>query len=460
MKVAIAGGGITGLSCAYYLERSGIDSVVFDAAPGGLIGSLEVEGCTLETGPESWLASKPSAEQLVRELGMGDQLMGSDDARRRTYVLRNGRFVVLPEGLQLVVPTRLSPVLRTELFSWETKLRMGTEIFRNPQTLPDRSVSDFVRDHFGDEAVHYLAEPLLAGVYGGSPDALSAVSVLPKFVEYEQRFGSVVVGALREKRRPASQPLFKTLRGGMGSLIDALRERANVVRARVESIRRVGDSSWKVFADGVWQDFDAVVLSCGANNAAPLMASVDSQAAELLAAIPHTDSVVWTLCYNVSDIPRPLDAFGFLVPRRERKSIMACTWVGTKWQNRVPDGKAVLRCFSTDLSVSLESTRDDLQHLMGITAEPLFALHHRWPASMPQYGVGHAHRIVELELRIATIPGLHLAGNAYQGVGIPDCIRTAKQVVESIKRSLQVTDIPAGARQDEKGDRRIFHKHI
>jgi len=438
MKVAIAGAGITGLACAYYLEKAGISAVAFDAAPGGLIGSVEVEGCTLETGPESWLASKASAEQLVNELGMGDQLMGSDDARRRTYVLRHGRFVVLPEGLQLVVPTRLGPVLRTELFSWETKFRMGSEIFRNPQTLPDRSVSAFVRDHFGEEAVHYLAEPLLAGVYGGSPDHLSAVSVLPKFVEHEQRFGSVVVGALREKKRPSGQPLFKTLRHGMGSLIEALRNRANLVRAEVKAIQRTTESTWAVFADGEWQEFDALVLCCGANHAAPLMAAIDERAGDLLGSIPHTNSVVWSLGYQASDIPRPLDAFGFLVPSIERRAIMACTWVGTKWENRVPAGKAVLRCFSTDLTVNEEAIREDLRQLMGITAEPLFALQHRWPGSMPQYTVGHAQRIAELDLRVATIPGLHLAGNAYQGVGIPDCIRTAKQVVDSIRRSLQI----------------------
>jgi oxygen-dependent protoporphyrinogen oxidase len=442
MRVAIAGGGITGLSCAFYLKQAGIESVVFDPAPGGLIGSVEIEGCTLETGPESWLASKPAAEQLVRDLGMGDELMSSDDARRRTYVVRDGAFVVLPEGLQLVVPTRLGPILKTNLFSWDTKFRMASEIFCNPKTLPDRSVSEFVHDHFGEESVDYLAEPLLAGVYGGSPDDLSAVSVLPKFVEYEQRFGSVVVGALREKRRPAGQPLFRTMRYGMGSLIDALATRANVVRASVQSIQRTGPSSWAVFADGEWQDFDAVVLSCGANNAAALVAAFDEPATELLASIPHTSSAVWTLGYDVADIPRPLDAFGFLVPSRERRSVMACTWVATKWRNRVPPGKAVLRCFSTDLDITLDAIREDLRRLMGITTDPRFALNHRWPASMPQYNVGHARRIAELELRMATIPGLYLAGNAYHGIGIPDCIRSAKQAVDSIKRNTQASFVP------------------
>src|SRR6185312_5517823 len=197
MRVAVAGGGISGLSCAYYLRRAGIEAVVFDPAPGGTIGTETVQGCLLEAGPESWLAAKPWAEQLARELGMGDDVVGSNDAKRRTYVLRDGRFVTLPEGLQMVVPTRILPVLETSLFGWGTKLRMGTEIFRSPKMLPDRSVAEFVRDHFGEEAVDYLAEPLLAGVYGGSPEQLSVASVLPRFFEYEQRYGSVVVGALR-----------------------------------------------------------------------------------------------------------------------------------------------------------------------------------------------------------------------------------------------------------------------
>jgi oxygen-dependent protoporphyrinogen oxidase len=434
VRVGIVGGGISGLACAYYLQRAGVESTVFDPNPGGLMGTAHVEGCILETGPESWLASKPWAEQLVRELGMGDQLTGSNDARRRTYVLRDGRFVTLPEGLQLVVPTRLVPMLATELFSWGTKFRMGAEIFRNPQTLPDRSVSEFVADHFGREAVDYLAEPLLAGVYGGSPDDLSAVSVLPKFVEHEQHFGSVVVGALREKKKASGEPVFKSLRKGMGSLIDALidvlREKATVVPARVESIQPTEDQGWGVFADGEWQNFDQVVLCCGANRAAPLMAPIDARTGELLASIPHSGSSIWTFGYKTEDVPRPLDAFGFLIPKRERNTIMACTWIATKWEGRVPEGMAALRCFATDPNVPEEAMRADLGRLMGITAEPLFALNHRWPESMPQYTVGHTVRIAELEARVAAIPGLFLAGNAYHGIGIPDCVRSAKLAAE------------------------------
>jgi protoporphyrinogen/coproporphyrinogen III oxidase len=432
VKVGVVGGGISGLACAYYLQRAGMEAVVFDPSPGGLIGTSHVEGCILETGPESWLGAKPWAEQLIKELGMGDQIAGSNDARRRTYVLRNGRFTTLPEGLQLVVPTKLLPVLGTELFGWSTKFRMATEVFHNPKEWPDRSVSAFVADHFGQEAVDYLAEPLLAGVYGGSPDSLSAVSVLPKFVEYEQRFGSVVVGALREKRKPAGESVFKSLRGGMGSMIDALRARTTVEEARVEAIQP-GDG-WGVLAAGEWHWFDQLVLCCGANATAPLMEPVDGRAADLLASIPYSGSAIWTFGYRRDDIPHPLDAFGFLVPKRERNTIMACTWVATKWLGRVPDGKAVLRCFSTDPNVSEEAMRADLRRLMGVSAEPLFALCNRWPESMPQYTVGHTVRIAELEARIAAIPGLHLAGNAYHGIGIPDCVRSAKQAADRIAR--------------------------
>jgi oxygen-dependent protoporphyrinogen oxidase len=362
---------------------------------------------------------------------MGDQIAGSNDAQRRTFVLRDGRFVTLPSGLQLVVPTQLRPLLGTELLGWKTKFRMAAEIFKNPKELPDRSVSQFVADHFGDEAVDYLAEPLLAGVYGGSPDFLSAVSVLPKFVTYEQRFGSAIVGALREKGSPSGQPIFKSLRNGMGSLIDTLRERVTVVPARVESIR-----PWDVFAGGEWQEFDQVVLCCGANGAAHLVHPLDARLSELLASIPHSGSAIWTFGYRREDIRHPLDAFGFLVPRRERGAIMACTWVATKWAGRVPEDKAVLRCFSTDSNVSDQAMRADLARLMGVTAEPLFSLCNRWPESMPQYAVGHGERVAEIEALVDTIPGLHLAGNAYHGIGIPDCVKSAKEAAERVLRGV------------------------
>lgn len=427
MRVGVAGGGITGLACAYYLGQAGAEAVVFDPAPGGLIGTVEIEGCRLETGPESWLAAKPWAEQLARELGLGEQIVGSQDASRRTYVLRNGQFVTLPEGLQMIAPTRLWPILHSELFGWGTKLRMAMEVFRGPRTLPDRSVAAFVEDHFGAEAVDYLAEPLLAGVYGGSPHDLSAPSVLPKFVEHEQRVGSVVVGTLRDKRRAAGQSVFKTMRDGMSTLTDALRERVQVVRERVDALH----PGWRIEAGGQSHEFDAVIVACPA---AELLRAIDPPLSDLLASIPYTGSSIWTFGFSRTDVPHRLDAFGFLVPKTERRAIMACTWVGTKWPGRVPADKAVFRCFSTDPDAARAPMLEDLKRLMGIDADPLFDMVHRWPRSMPQYNVGHSLRVAEIEERIEQHPGLFLAGNAYRGIGVPDCVRSAK---DAAMRSLR-----------------------
>ena len=438
MRVGIIGGGITGLSCAYYLGKAGLDATVFDPAPGGPIGTINIEGCVLETGPESWLAAKPWAEQLIRELGLGDDLTGSNDGRRRTFVLRGGRFLTLPEGLQMVVPTKVMPVVKSELFGWGTKIKMGLEVFRNPVLNPDRSVSDFVNDHFGPEAVEYLAEPLLAGVYGGSPDDLSAASVLPKFVEYEQKYGSVVVGTFRDRRPPSKNSIFRSLKSGVGTLIEALKARARVVNSRVDGLA-LGEDGWTVTTGDASSLFDIIVVACGANKAQPLLAGVDPELSELLGTIPYTGSAIWTFGYKRSDVPHPLDAFGFLVPRSERDSMMACTWLGTKWAGRVPEDKAVFRCFSTDPDTPREAVQAELHRLMNITADPIFTVGHRWPDSMPQYTVGHAARVDAIEERAAMHPGLFLAGNAYHGIGIPDCVKSAQQTAKAIGELIQAT---------------------
>jgi oxygen-dependent protoporphyrinogen oxidase len=224
------------------------------------------------------------------------------------------------------------------------------------------------------------------------------------------------------------------MRHGVGMLIDTLRARVAVVTERVDALEP-SESGWSLAVNGEWLAFEEVVLACGANRAAPLVAGIDSGLSELLAGIPYTGSSIWTFGYRREDVRHPLDAFGFLVPKPERGAIMACTWLGTKWLGRVPDDKAVFRCFSTDPDVTREAVQAELHGLMGIEAEPIFAVNHRWPESMPQYAVGHSVRVAAIEDRMTQLAGLHLAGNAYTGIGIPDCVRSAKAAAAAIVAS-------------------------
>ncbi len=419
---------------------------------GGVISTERREGCVLEAGPDSFLAQKPWALHLIRELGLGDDVIGSNDHLRVTYVVKRGRLVPLPDGLMLMIPTRILPLLSTSLLGLETKIRMGLEWFRRPRDgwQPDRSVAEFVAGHYGWEAVDYLAEPLLAGVYGGDPSQLSVGSVLPRFVELERKYGSLTKGVLHERRKAARHaqglPLFQTLRGGLGQLIDALvaqtRPAPEVLHAAAEAVEcGAGASPWRVRAGGEWLEADHVVFACQAYQAAALLGSVDGEMAALLDAIPYSNSITISLVYDKAGFRRPLNGFGFLVPKSERQLLVACTWVGTKFSDRVPVDKVVLRCFvggedPAVLSLSDEElvtgARAELLTVMGVSETPAFTHIARWPRSMAQYTVGHAERVARIESRLKQLPGLHLAGNAYHGIGIPDCVRMGKQAAEAI----------------------------
>ena len=413
-----------------------------------------MEGCTIEAGPDSFLSAKPAALELIRELGLGDQVIGSNDHLRKTYVIKGGRLRALPDGLMMMVPTKIMPLITTGLLSWGTKARMGVELLRPPKNRPeDESVAEFIEEHYGEEAVDYLAEPLLSGIYGGNPRDLSVRAVLPRFVELAERYGSLTRGVLAERARArganpnptAAAPLFRTLKGGLGQLTgaiqDAVRGNLEVRHARVETIERAG-AGFRVRAGGDWLEADHVVIACEAHSGAELLGGVDARLAELLAAVPYSSSMTVALGFVDADFPRPLAGFGFLVPKKERRRLVACTWVGTKFSYRVPPGQVVLRCFlggtedagvldESDDSVAA-SVLEELHRIVGFTAKPRFARIFRWPRSMAQYSVGHPARLAETEARVASIAGLHLAGNAYTGIGIPDCIRMGRQAAARI----------------------------
>ena len=455
-RVTIVGGGISGLSTAYYLAKGGIGSTIVESRPrlGGVIYTEHVEGCTLEAGPDSFLAIKPAAFDLLRDLGLGGEVIGSNDHVRKTFVRKDGRLVPLPDGLMMMVPTKILPLATTRLVGFGTKLRMGFELLRAPRPAAgDQSVAEFVAEHYGAEAVEYLAEPLLSGVYGGDPRELSVKSVLPRFVELANRYGSLTRGVLAERAKaaqarngskPAPQPLFRTLKGGLSQMVEAIEQaisgHVEVRQGRAETVERTV-SGFRVLVAGDWIESDALVMAAEAHSVSGLLATLEPRVGELLGEVPYTSSMTVALGFDASDFARPPEGFGFLVPKKERRRLMACTWVGTKFSYRVPEGKIVARCFMAARDAAGLSEPDEtvvpaitaeLREIAGIEAAPRFSRVFRWPRSMAQYTVGHSARLAEIQSRTASIPNLHLAGNAYEGIGVPDCIRLGRRAAEAI----------------------------
>lgn len=451
-SVAVIGGGVSGLTAAYELAKAGIACTLIDANAvlGGVIRTEHAGGCLIEAGPDSFLAQKPWALELIEELGLGDQVIASNDERRRTFVLRGGRLIQIPDGLQFMAPTRMAPVLRSPLLSVGAKARMAAELLRRPSggARPDRSVAEFVTDHYGSEVNEYLAQPMLAGVYGAEPEVLSVNAVLPRFVELESRYGSLSRGLIAgmKKARPAKGPrpsLFLSLRGGMQTLTDALAARtagkAQHVRGRALALTRA-NGGWAVqLEDGASLRCDAVILALPAYESARLLAPIDAEIVEPLRSIPYGSSITVGLVYQRPAFQHPLNGFGFLVPRAEGRLLAACTWVGTKFDGRAPQDRPLLRAFLSGSKAQerLGRTPDELaaevdaelKQLMRYTADPVEWRTAAWDRAMAQYPVGHAKIVAQIRARETAIPGLRLIGNAYEGIGIPDCIRVARDAV-------------------------------
>ncbi len=445
--VAIIGGGISGLSAAYYLSREGIPSTLIEAEErlGGVIRTDRVNGCLVETGPDSWLARKPWALDLAREIGLENQIIGSNDDRRKTYIARRGELIPIPEGMQLLAPAKLMPVVFSRLFGIRTKLRMGLEWFRRPDQRPDRSVAEFVRDHFGEEWNERLAQPMLAGVYGGAPEQLSADCVLAMLVEYERRCGSIVRGALKNRPEKAEEPLFLTLKDGLGTLIDALQRAvaplSRFVSGRVLQVERDG-GGWRVRLEDGMIEAEHVVAAVPAHEAARLLRRASGELSEVLDSIPYNSAVVSGLIYRRRGFDHPLNGFGMLIPRTERRSLAACTWVETKFDHRTSDEATLLRAFFTGAAAdalmnapddAIQATaRAELSSLMRCHARPVAYRIGRLPQSMALYIVGHGSRLARIGDFLKRFPGLHLGGNGYDGVGIPDCIRRSQAIALAI----------------------------
>lgn len=445
-RAVIIGGGITGLSAAYYLNKAGYRATLIEKSPtlGGVIRTERMQGCLLETGPDSFMAAKPWAMELIREVGLADQVINSKDHLRVTYVVKNGKLVPLPDGMMMMVPTKIMPLVITRLLSWPTKIRMGLELLRKPSgSREDRSVSDFLVDHYGHEALDYLAEPLLSGVFGGDPELLSAESVLTRFVEIEAKYGSLSRGVLAAPKPPKSGgSLFRTLKGGLSQLVGKLVPSADVIHGEAETLEHT-EARHRVRVSGNWIEAEQVFIGAPAYVAARLLAPLNNRLSELLNGIPYNSSMTLSLGYEKKTFDHPLNGFGLLVPKPERKHIKACTWINNKFDFRAAGDRILLRCFlggefmnQSDEWVA-QAAHDDLRAVMGLQAKPVFYHAARWKDSMAQYTVGHKKRVEQINARIAELPGISIGGNGYNGIGIPDCIRSGKEAALNIAKALE-----------------------
>jgi protoporphyrinogen/coproporphyrinogen III oxidase len=460
-RVAIVGGGISGLSAAFALEehrRKGVavEYVLYESSPrlGGVLRTDHVDGCIVEAGPDSFITEKPWAADLCRSLGLADQLIGSNDADRKTYILVRGKLVVIPDGLMFMVPTKIIPTSASPLFSLKTKLRMAQEMFLPPRAADhDESVASFVERHYGPEMVERLADPLLSGVYGGEAANLSVRAVLPRFAEMERTQGSLgrAMLAARKKMKQGSistqqpPPLFTSLKNGMQQLAEAVVARlspaALLTNAPVLAIQREGES-WVVSAGLKSDEFDGVVVAVPAYHAGNLLSMCSPELSAELAGIEYSSSITVGLGYDRAVRESLPPGFGFLVPRSEGKRLLAATFVHNKFPHRAPEDRALLRCFlagSNATSVWNSSdeeivavVRNDLREILGLAAEPLFARVYKWKSAMAQYTVGHLDRLDRIERLRQQLPGIALAGNAYRGIGVPDCVRSGSEAVKQV----------------------------
>jgi oxygen-dependent protoporphyrinogen oxidase len=471
-RIAIIGGGISGLSAAYTLEekrRAGVEVeyVLYEASSrfGGVLVTDRVDGCILEAGADSFLTEKPWAIELCKKLGLGDQLIGSNDAERKTYIVVRGKLVEMPDGLMFMVPTKLAPTVLSPLFSWGTKLRMAREWFHPPHKANgDETVAAFVERHYGAEMVDRLADPLLSGVYGGEASQLSVRAVLPRFAEMESKHGSLgramlaARGAIARASQGAPRPLFTSLKDGMQQMVDALlgvldreslRSGANVQAVSPEA------GGWVVSAGLGSDEFDAVILALPTRTAGALLLRSGKELASELAGIDYSSSVTVALGYDKQVRESLPPGFGFLVPRREGKRMLAATFVHNKFPHRAPADRAIVRCFlggargEHTLALPddeiLRIVREELDQILHLSAEPLFARVFKWRGAMAQYGVGHLERLQRIEALRQKLPGLALAGNGYSGIGVPDCVRSGTTAVEETLSSLGIDVRPAVA---------------
>ena len=459
-RIIIIGGGISGLAAAHRLTELNQNVTLVEASTrlGGTIQTEERDGFLLERGPDSFISEKPQAVELAKSLGLESRLIQTNEDYRRSFIVRNGRLRAVPEGFQLLAPSRIWPFLATDIFSVGGKLRMAADLVlprRHTNGAQDESLASFVRRRLGEEALHRMAQPMVGGIYTADPETLSLRATLPRFLDMESNHRSLILAMLRQGRAQkrgtsgARYSLFLSFDRGTQVLVDALAQ-TNIdtrLNTRVAGLRRDGPT-WTVTLNGGEQiTADAVCLALPAYTAALLLAETNNTLAEKLLQIQYASTATLNFAYRRAGVRHPLNGFGFVVPFIEKRSVIACTFSSVKFTGRAPDDHVLLRAFAggalqpdifaLDESELRRRVEADLRDLLGISEAPLFVELAKWGRSMPQYEVGHLDRVDEIEKLVAELPGLQLAGNAYRGAGIPDCIRSGQCAADNLAADLR-----------------------
>lgn len=465
-RVAVVGGGLSGLSAAHRLielsQETGksLDLTMFEAAPrtGGMIATKRIGDYLVELGADSFITNKPAGVALCKRLGIEDELIPTEDAWRKSLVLRKGKPVEVPEGFMLLSPAKVWPILKSPIFSWGGKLRMGWERFlpAKKTSTDDESLASFVRRRFGQELLDRLVQPLVGGIYTSDPEKLSLRATLPRFLDQELEYGSLIKASRTQvSKRSAAETsgsgarygLFTAPKRGIQTILDSLREKVESTATiqsdcPIVSLERSSENWTLTTANGESENFDAVILALPTHKAAELVRTVSTDLADDLSGIEYASSAIVVSGHKLSDIEHPLDAFGLVIPEIEDRDVIAVSFSSRKFPGRAPDGKVVLRTFvggamhpeKMQLSDDemKEIVRRELAAMLGVSGEPDFQEVVRYENSMPQYYVGHLDRVASIESRVSNLTGLELAGNAYRGVGIPDSIASGEAAAERV----------------------------
>lgn len=461
-RIVIIGGGIAGLSAAYYAKKKAPEAHVAviesDSRWGGKITTDRVAfdngQFIIEGGPDTFLATKPWGVTLCKELGLGERLHGTNPNQKNTYILHRNKLEPLPDGLAMMIPTNVQAIFKSHLVSWFGKARMGLDFIQPAKAFNgDESLGGFISRRLGREAYENLIEPLMSGIYAGDGDQLSLTSTFPYLRDLEIKYGSLARGAIQMRKQSngksvqGSRSAFLTPTTGLAEIVEALvsylkEHNADLqLNTRITSIARHIPDTWNVTLDtGEALEADSVIIATPAFISGTLLASFDPTLAYDLKSIPYASTATVSLAYRQNDLPCELDGYGYVIPRREGRKALACTWTSTKFPHRVPDGYALIRVFVGRAGQEIPWNENDLLALateelkltLGITAEPLLHRVFMWENAMPQYNLGHPEILKRIDIALEKHPGLALAGNGYRGIGIPDCIHSSELAVNKI----------------------------